>query len=223
MNTTSIATLAVAAMLAAPFGIPSRAEAADTARSAAESTKDAAKSAGSAMKHSAESAAGAVSDSAHDATARVKGKDTLFVRKAVIGGMTEVKSAEIAKDRASSAEVKSFAEQMIQDHEKANRELEKLAGRKQISVPTALDNEHQRSIDELSSLSGDAFDRAYVKQQKEGHQQMLQLMDDEAKNGSDPELKDFAAKTKTVVAEHQQRVEELSRDVAGRSAETSAR
>jgi putative membrane protein len=86
-----------------------------------------------------------------------------------------------------------------------------------------LDNEHQRSIDELSSLSGDAFDRAYVKQQKEGHQQMLQLMDDEAKNGSDPELKDFAAKTKTVVAEHQQRVEELSRDVAGRSAETSAR
>jgi Domain of unknown function (DUF4142) len=49
----------------------------------------------------------------------------------------------LAKQKASSAEVKSFAEQMIQDHTKANQELEQLAKQKGITVPAALDNEGQ--------------------------------------------------------------------------------
>jgi putative membrane protein len=226
MNRISIASLVVAVMLTAAAGVRSTAAAADaddTVRGAAESTKDAAHSAGSAVKHSAEGAAGAITDSAHDTTARMTGKDALFVRKAAIGGIAEVKSAELAKDKASSAEVKSFAEQMIKDHEKANRELEDLAERNKISVPTALDHEHQKRIDELAKLSGNAFDRAYVKQQKEGHHRMLKLMDDEAANGTDADLKDFAAKTKGVVTEHLQRVEDLSHDVLGHSMKTSAR
>jgi predicted outer membrane protein len=56
----------------------------------------------------------------------------------------------LAKQKASSAEVKSFAEQMIQDHTKANQELEQLAKQKGITVPAALDNEGQAKIDKLS-------------------------------------------------------------------------
>jgi len=108
-----IFTLAFAAAAALPAALPRQATAADDssggsytdkARSAGESAKDAATSAGSTVKDSAKSAAGYVADTAKDAGTRVTGKDALFVRKAAIGGMAEVKSAELAKSKASSAE-----------------------------------------------------------------------------------------------------------------------
>ena len=151
-----------------------------------------------------------VADTAKDSGTRVTGKDALFVRKAAIGGMAEVKSAELAKSKASSAEVKSLADRMVQDHTKANQELEALAKQKGFTVPNALDNEHKAKLDELSGLSGEAFDKAYLKQQKMGHEKMLQVIKDEATNGKDPDLKSFAAKTKKVVAEHHARIQKIS-------------
>ena len=181
----------------------------DKAKAAGSSAKDAAENAGSAVKNSAKSAAGYATDSAKNATARVQGKDTLFVRKAAIGGLAEVQSAELAKTKASSAEVKSFAEHMISDHGKANDELAALAKEKGITVPTELDNAHQAKLDKLKGLSGDAFDKEYVKQQRMDHAATLKLLQDEAKNGKDPDLKSFAAKTKTVVSEHKSRIDKI--------------
>jgi putative membrane protein len=212
-------TLAFAAAAALPAALPCRAGAADDssggsftdkARSAGESAKDAATSAGSTVKDSAKGAAGYVADTAKDAGTRAGGKDALFVRKAAVGGLAEVKSAELAKNKASSGEVKSFAEQMVKDHTKANQELEALAKQKGFTIPNALDNEHRAKIDELSGLSGEAFDKAYLKQQRMGHEKMLRLMQDEATNGKDPDLKSFAAKTEKVVSEHHARIQKIS-------------
>jgi putative membrane protein len=215
---TSMITLAVAGAVALPTALPRPSLAADDsysgavmdkARNAGEATKDAAESAGSAVKNSAKSAAGYASDTVKDAGARLAGKDAAFVRKAAIGGMFEVKSAELAKTKTSSSEVKSFADKMVQDHTKANEELERLAKQKNFTLPTDLDNEHQAKLDKLAGLSGDAFDKAYLTQQRTGHEAMLRLMQDEAKNGSDPDLKSFAAKTKSTVAEHHARITKL--------------
>jgi putative membrane protein len=216
---TSILMLALSGLMALPAAFPRVATAADDssggsvadkAWSAGESAKDAATNAGSAVKDSTKNAAGYIADTAKDAGARVTGgKDTLFVREAAIGGLSEVKSAELAKSKASSAQVKSFAEQMIKDHMKANQELEQLAKQKGIQLPTALNNEEQTNLDKLSKLSGGAFDKAYVMQQQTGHEQMLRLMEDEAQNGKDPDLKRFAAKTKNVVSEHHARITKL--------------
>jgi putative membrane protein len=183
----------------------------DKARSAGESIKGSAKDTGAAVKDSATGAAGYVSDTAKNATSRLAGKDSLFVRKAAIGGLAEVKSAELAKDKASSTEVKSFADVMIRDHSKANQELQELAKQKGITVPTALDHEHQGNLDKLTGLTGAAFDKEYVRQQQAGHEKMLQLMTDEAANGKDPDLKTFAAAAKTVVSEHRAHSKELAR------------
>jgi putative membrane protein len=183
----------------------------EKAKSAGAATKDAAESAGSAVKSSAESAAGYVSDTAKNAGARVQGKDTAFVRKAAIGGMAEVKSAELAKEKASSSDVKSFAEQMIGDHGKANDELVALAKEKGITVPAELDHEHQTMVQKLEGLSGDAFDKEYLRQQRAGHATMLKLLQDEAKNGKDADLKSFATKTTSVVKEHKSHIEKIGK------------
>ena len=215
----SLAAVAVAGLFAISTALVPSAGAADdsytgkvvdSAKSAGEATKDAATGAASSVKEGAKKAAGYTADTAKEATTRVtEGKDALFVNKAAVGGMAEVKSAELAKSKASSAEVKSFAEHMIDDHTKVNAELEELAKKKGIEVPTELDNTHQANLDKLAGLSGDAFDKAYIEQQKAGHQAMLKLMQDEAKNGKDPDLKSFAAKTKSAVAEHHSKIQKL--------------
>jgi putative membrane protein len=60
--------------------------------------------------------------------------DKDFVNQAAQGGMTEVALSKLAEQRASNAQVKSFAQQMVKDHTKANQELTSLAGRKSITV-----------------------------------------------------------------------------------------
>src|SRR5437773_2872523 len=69
--------------------------------------------------------------------------DQDFVTRAAIGGVTEVEMGKLAGDRASSADVKKFAEKMVTDHTKANEELEKIATGKSLKVPNALDADHK--------------------------------------------------------------------------------
>ncbi|MCE3259800.1 MAG: outer membrane protein-like protein, partial [Bacteroidetes bacterium] len=64
--------------------------------------------------------------------------DMEFVIDAADGGMLEVKLGELAKTKATSAEVKEHAQHMIDDHSKANEELKALAAQKNITLPVDL-------------------------------------------------------------------------------------
>jgi predicted outer membrane protein len=62
--------------------------------------------------------------------ALVSQSDEEFITKAVIGGLAEVEMGKLAKQRASSPNVRKFAGHMVADHEKANH----LADRRSASV-----------------------------------------------------------------------------------------
>jgi putative membrane protein len=128
--------------------------------------------------------------------------DTAFTSKAAVGGMAEVALGKLAAGKTSSAKIKDFANMMVTDHGKANDELKGIAQTKNITLPATLDAEHQAKSDSLSKLSGKDFDKAYVAAMVEGHQKTLALMQGEASDGKDAELKAFAAKTAPVVKMH---------------------
>lgn len=46
-----------------------------------------------------------------------------FVKKAGAGGAAEVEMGELGAEKATNAEVKAFAQKMVADHTKANKEL----------------------------------------------------------------------------------------------------
>src|SRR5687767_1919815 len=56
--------------------------------------------------------------------------DRRFVTKAADGGRDEVQLAELAAQRATNPEVKSFAQKLVTDHTKVNSELMSLASQK---------------------------------------------------------------------------------------------
>jgi hypothetical protein len=56
-------------------------------------------------------------------------EDRLFVRLLAAGGMAEVDFGRLTEGKARSQPVKDFAQLMVADHTKANRELERLIRR----------------------------------------------------------------------------------------------
>jgi putative membrane protein len=128
--------------------------------------------------------------------------DIQFANKAAIAGMAEVGLGKMAIMRTSNQKIREFAHMMVADHGKANTELIEIAKKKNITLPGMLDTEHQQMTDSISKLSGTDFARAYVNAMVEGHKKALALMQTEANNGKDADLKAFAAKTVPVIQMH---------------------
>jgi putative membrane protein len=132
----------------------------------------------------------------------VNSDDAKFATTAAVGGMAEVALGKLAVSKTSNAQIKDFANMMITDHGQANAELASIASAKNITLPTEPDSAHLKKADELSKLSGKDFDKAYVDAMIDGHKKTLDLMNNEAKNGSDSTLKAFAAKVVPTVQKH---------------------
>ena len=140
-----------------------------------------------------------------------KADDAKFVKDAAVGGMTEVELGKLAQQKASSDGVKQFGQKMIDDHTKAGEELKQVAAKQKINVPESIDSKHQARIDKLSKLSGADFDKAYIKDQLKDHQEDVRAFERESQNGSDPEVKGFAAKTLPTLQEHLSMVKDLNK------------
>jgi putative membrane protein len=128
--------------------------------------------------------------------------DAKFTTKAAAAGMAEVELGKLALSKSTNTQVKDFATMMVSDHGKANEELMTLATAKNISLPTTLDEDHQKMWDELNGKTGTDFDKKYVDDMVEGHKKVLDLLEKQAKDGVDADLKAFAAKTTPVVKAH---------------------
>jgi putative membrane protein len=132
----------------------------------------------------------------------VTSDDAKFATTAAAGGMAEVEIGKLAAQKSTNDQIKSFANMMVTDHGKANDTLMAIAKTKNITLPTALDADHQKKYDDLSKLSGKDFDKAYVDAMVDGHKKTLTLMQDESKNGKDADLKAFATKIAPTVQMH---------------------
>ncbi|MGH9943034.1 MAG: DUF4142 domain-containing protein [Pyrinomonadaceae bacterium] len=133
----------------------------------------------------------------------VSSEDRKFMMMAAAGGMAEVEMGKLALERATSADVKTYAQKMIDDHTKANEELMGIAQAKGVALPAGPDEKHMKMLEKMRQLSGAEFDRQYVMMAgHKDHEKMEKLFRDETRKGRDAEVKAFAAKTLPVVQEH---------------------
>jgi len=134
-----------------------------------------------------------------------------FVTTAGVAGMFEIESSKIAAQKSMNGDVKTFAERMVSDHTKAAEELKTTAssaGEKYV-MPTALDDKHQKMMDELKSADQSRFDAAYVRMQTDAHKEAVELFDGYAKQGDNPNLKTFAEKTLPTLQQHYDMIKQI--------------
>jgi putative membrane protein len=144
------------------------------------------------------------------ATAQTFAADNDFVMKAAKGGIAEVQLGQMASEKATSDAVKQFAQRMVTDHGKANDELKTLAKNKNITLPDDPGAEHKSLHDKLMRLSGEAFDKAYVRAMLDDHQKDVAAFRTESKSGTDPDVKAWAAKTLPTLEEHLKMVRDIN-------------
>jgi putative membrane protein len=138
--------------------------------------------------------------------------DQSFVKQAALDGMTEVEMANIASEKSSSDEVKTFAARMIQDHGKADADLAALAQSKSIKVPTKLDIKHKAMVDALKVRSGASFDAAYAQHMAAAHAKAIALFTQESQS-PDADMAAFAKKTLPTLQEHKRLADALDAKV----------
>jgi putative membrane protein len=141
------------------------------------------------------------------ALAGLSGADKTFATEAADGGLAEVQLGQLALQKASSPQVKEFAQRMVTDHTQANQELMQLATSENLTLPTQLDAKHKTEMDRLSTMSGSAFDTAYMQHMVQDHKTTMAEFQKQAQNGSDPALKSFAQKYLPIIQQHLQMAE----------------
>jgi putative membrane protein len=135
-------------------------------------------------------------------SARSHAPDAAFVEKASAAGLTEVAAGKAATEKSPSADVKTFGQQMVDDHTKAGDELKAIAQPKGIAVSSAPMASDTKALAAMSNLSGAAFDTAFKKKMVADHEKVIALFKKESASGSDADLKAFATKTLPTLQHH---------------------
>jgi putative membrane protein len=116
-----------------------------------------------------------------------------FVCYATVLGRAQLASARLAERQGTSPAVKRFAAATISEGEPLDQRLsdiaEQYAG---IISPSNLDAPHLAMLDQLSRLSGAAFDRAYLENQLQDGQAALAVFQQEVAEGGEPIMRRFA-------------------------------
>jgi len=120
-----------------------------------------------------------------------------------MANMAEVAAGKMAVGKSQNADVKAFAQQMIDDHSKALTEVQTLAQAKGVTLPTELDAKHKAMAAKLDKLSGDKFDKEYMKNAGvSDHKTVHAMLMKDEKAAKDADVKALAGKMLPVVEQH---------------------
>jgi putative membrane protein len=140
--------------------------------------------------------------------------DEQFVQKASAAGLAEVNASLLAMRMAQSPDVKMFAKRMVDDHAKANMELNNLADRKGLRPAATMGPKHQEMAQRMARLSGADFDREYMAAQVKAHEAAVSLFESFSKGGEkDDALRQWAGRTLPALQDHLK----MARDLADRT------
>jgi putative membrane protein len=118
--------------------------------------------------------------------------DREFVLKASLSNYAEIDAGQLAVTKAEEDGVEMYGQHMVTDHSLAKAELETIAASLGLRSPDSLDARHVALKAVLMSLSDRAFDSAYIISQVQDHQEAIDLFENEADDGDNSQLRNYA-------------------------------
>jgi putative membrane protein len=135
-----------------------------------------------------------------------------YVQSQAWGDLFEIESAKLAQQKAQNADVKRFAQMMIDDHTQSSAKLQQAlkAGNLSATPPKTLDSRHSQALDQLNKTPAGQFDQAYLQSQVQGHREMLALNQTYSQTGDNSALKQFSAQAIPVVQKHLSELQQMA-------------
>jgi len=152
------------------------------------------------------------------ATNTVTASDRSFMDEAAQGGMAEVQLGQLAEQNAQSQDVKNFGKKMVEDHSRANDQLKEIAKENNVTLPAKLDVKDEATLQRLSKLHGEAFDKAYMKDMVADHKKDIAAFRNEADTGKDTQVKNWASQTVSILDGHLKLAEQVNTKVGAETA-----
>lgn len=133
----------------------------------------------------------------------------------------EVELGRLAERSAASKPVKSFGERLVKDHQSADQQLLSLAKKHGVEIgkPQPKDQAEReemqkqaKTVKDLKTLKGSAFDGAFTANMIEEHQKDIQAVESARDQVESQDVKDLLDKVLPVLKEHLRIAEQLSRN-----------
>ena len=128
--------------------------------------------------------------------------DQQFVDFAAQTDMVEANLGQTAANAASSQQVKDYASTLVTQHTADYGQLSTAAKQANLTVPNAIDTEHNKMIAPFEKLKGAAFDRKYAQEMVSGHTKAIEIYKKEAANAQNDAIKNYAQTALPVLEQH---------------------
>lgn len=130
-----------------------------------------------------------------------------FAQAVMMSDKFVIVTAKLALERSSDPAIRDFATDMIAAHRKIWRDMKRVTDRsfvnRRITPPPVFDPDHTKRHRALLVSYGAAFDRLYLSQQFDVHQELMATLEGYVHKGGYPPLQEFARQTVPVIREHQ--------------------
>jgi putative membrane protein len=149
------------------------------------------------------------------AQAQQKVTDAQIAAIVVAANQVDIDAGKFAASKASSAEVKSFAQMMVTDHTSVNQSAVELVTKLKVSpaendTSRSLKAGGEKNLADLRKLSGKAFDKAYVDHEVAYHEQVIQALDTVlVPNAQNADLKALLVKVRPAFIAHLEHAKHL--------------
>ena len=140
--------------------------------------------------------------------------DTYFVTQTSLGTPFQTDAGRIAQDEGGTPAIRDYAQLMVSSHIAVNDALEDvLKPKAPVPPPTLLKAAYGTIVSNLAADKGPRFDSDYVLGQVAYQKANTALYQYEIDNGTDPDLKAFAAQTLPKIEDHLERALKLQQDL----------
>ena len=138
----------------------------------------------------------------------------------VAANQVDIDAGKLAVSKASDKAVKDFGQLMVTDHTSVNKAATDLVKKLKVKpeandTSKSLEKGGADNLKHLKTLSGAAFDKAYVDHEVTYHQSVLDAVDKTLiPNAQNAELKALLVKARPTFVEHLQHAKSLAKTVA---------
>jgi len=134
-----------------------------------------------------------------------------YIAKAGAGDLWEIESSKALLAKSGNADVKKFAQMMIDNHGKSTAKVKAAAGAAGVeAAPPKLDTDQQKMLDEIKAADAAGIDAIYLRHQRTAHDAAFALHNAYATNGDTDALKKAASEIVPVVEAHRTELDKLA-------------
>ncbi len=129
------------------------------------------------------------------------------------GGMMQLELSKAALAKATSADVKAYAQAEVDEQTGLATKLEEIAGAKGVTLPETPDDKTKKAVEKLNAKSGADFDREYLQESGvDGHQKLEKTMSKVESKAADATLKTVASTALPLIKTHLQAARDEMKD-----------